>query len=90
MAEKAVAFPTGKAAAVFQVLRPSSVAGATENAIDHGANDGNAIAGAFTVAIAVASTAVVDRTVIVDRSAAAVVTATAGADDDTTAAGVAG
>jgi hypothetical protein len=68
----------------------SSVAAvAAEDAIDHGADEGNAIAGASIVAIAgvVASAAVIDR-------AAAVVAATAAAviaagSDNTTATGVA-
>src|SRR5580658_10055272 len=57
----------------------SVAAVAPEDAIDHGADNGNAIAGA----------AVVDRGIVVDRSAA-VVAAAAGADDNTTATGVAG
>jgi hypothetical protein len=56
---------------------------AAEDAIDHGADNRNTIAGASTVvAGVVASAAVVDR-------AAAVVTAAAGADDYTTATSVA-
>jgi hypothetical protein len=74
---------------MFQVCRKirrmSSVAAvAAENAIDHGADNRNTIAGASIIAIAgvVASAAVVDR-------AAVVVTAAAGADDNTTATSVA-
>src|SRR5580692_10205555 len=75
---------------MFQVCRMSSVAAvAAEDAIDHGADNGNTIAGASTIAVAITGAAVVDRAIIIDRSAAAVVTAAAGSDDNTTAAGVA-
>jgi hypothetical protein len=69
---------------MFQIRRMSSVAAvAAEDAIDHGADNGNAIAGASTIAVAITGAAVVDR------AAAAVVSTAAGSDDNTTATGVA-
>ena len=78
---------------MFQVCRKlcrmSSVAAvAAENAIDHGADNGNTIAGASTIAVAITGAAVVDRAIVIDRSAA-VIAAAAGSDDNTTATGVA-
>jgi hypothetical protein len=72
---------------MFQVRRMSSVAAvAAEDAIDHGTDKGNAIAGASAVAVArvVASAAVVDRAATTIVAAAAVVAATAGSNDTTT------
>jgi hypothetical protein len=74
---------------MFQVCRKlcrmSSVAAvAAENAIDHGADNGNTIAGASTIAVAITGAAVVDRAIVIDRSAAV-----AGSDDNATATGVA-
>jgi hypothetical protein len=61
----------------------------SEDAVDHGADNGNTIAGASTITVA----AVVNRAVIIDLFAAvvaaAVIAATAGSDDNTTATGVA-
>jgi len=74
---------------MFQIRRMSSVAAvAAEDAIDHGADNGNAIAGASTIAVAITGAAVVDRAAAV-VSAAAVIAAAAGSDDNTTATGVA-
>ena len=94
--QKRPRFQPGRRPPCLQVFRMSSVAAvavvavvAPEDAIDHGADNGNTIAGAFTIAVAIAGAAVVDRGIVVDRSAA-VVTAAAGADDNTTATGVAG
>jgi hypothetical protein len=74
---------------MIQVCRKSagwsSVAAVTaEDAIDHGADEGNAITGASIVAIAgvIAGAAVVDRAAaVVATAAAGVVAATAGSDD---------
>jgi hypothetical protein len=67
----------------------SSVAAvAAQDAIDHGADNGNTIAGASIVAVAITGAAVVDRPAAVVATTAAVVTATAGSDD-TSAASVA-
>jgi hypothetical protein len=91
---------------MFQVCRKfcrmSSVAAVTvaavapEDAVDHGADNGNTIAGASTITVAITGTAVVDRGVIIDlfatvvaAPAAAVIAATAGSDDNTAATGVA-
>jgi hypothetical protein len=80
---------------MLQVCRKSSVAAvAAEDSIDHGADNGNTITGASTVAVAITGAAVVDRAVIIDLLAAVVAAATtvvaaAGSDDDTTATGVA-
>jgi hypothetical protein len=80
---------------MLQVCRESSVAAvAAEDSIDHGADNGNTITGASTVAVAITGAAVVDRAVIIDLLAAVVAAATtvvaaAGSDDDTTATGVA-
>ena len=67
----------------------SVTAVAAEDAIDDGADNGNTIAGASIIAVAITGAAVVDRAIVIDRSAT-VVAAAAGADDNTTAAGVAG
>jgi hypothetical protein len=76
---------------MFQVLRISSVAAvAAQDAVDHGADNGNTIAGASTIAVAITGAAVVDRAIIIDRSAAAVIAAAARSDDNTTATGVPG
>jgi hypothetical protein len=78
--------------------RMSSVAAvaavAPEDAVDHGPDNGNTIAGTSTITVAITGAAVVDRAVIVDRftavvAAAAVIAAAARSDDNTTAAGVA-
>ena len=77
---------------MFQVYRMSSVAAvAAENAIDHGADEGNAIAGASIVAIAgvIASAAVVDRAAAVVAAAAVIAAAVAARSDDTSATSVA-
>ena len=79
---------------MLQVCRKSSVAAvAAEDSIDHGADNGNTITGASTVAVAKTGAAVVDRAVIIGLLAAVVAAATvvaaAGSDDDTTATGVA-
>src|SRR5580693_7361575 len=74
---------------MFQVRRMSSVAAITaEDAIDHGADKGNAIAGASIIAVArvIAGAAVVDRAAAVITAAAIV---SAAGSNDTTAAGVA-
>jgi hypothetical protein len=78
---------------MFQVCRKfcrmSSVAVvAAEDAIDHGADNGNTITWASTIAVAITGAAVVDRAIIIDRSAA-VIAAAARSDDNTTATGVA-
>jgi hypothetical protein len=74
---------------MFQIRRMASVAAvAAEDAIDHGTDNGNAIAGASTIAVAITGAAVVDRAAAV-VSAAAVIAAAAGPDDNTTATGVA-
>jgi hypothetical protein len=90
---------------MFQVRRMSSVAAvATQDAIDHGTDNGNAIAGASTIAVAITRAAVIDRAIIIDdraiiidRSAAVVAAAVAAtvvtaarSDDNTAATGVAG
>lgn len=78
---------------MFQICRMSSVvavaAVAAEDAIDHRADNGNAIAGASAIAVAITGAAVVDRAAAAVVSAAAVIAAAAGSDDNTTAAGVA-
>jgi len=74
---------------MFQIRRVSSVAAvAAEDAIDHGADNGNAIAGTSIVAVAITGAAVVDRAAAVVSTAAVIATA-AGSDDNTTATGVA-
>jgi hypothetical protein len=64
---------------------------AAENAIDHGADDGNPVTGASTVAIAwaVAITLAVAGAGVVDRAAGVIAAVTAAADNDTTATSVA-
>jgi hypothetical protein len=57
-----------------------------EDAIDHGADNGNTIAGASTIAVAITGAAIVDRAIVIDRSAA-VIAAAARSDDNTTATG---
>ena len=76
---------------MFQVRGISSIAAvAAKDAINHGADNGNAVAGASIIAIArVVTAAVVDRAATV-VAATAVIAAAAAADDNTTAAGVAG
>jgi hypothetical protein len=72
---------------MLQLRRLFSVA--AEDAVDHGADNGNTIAGASSIAVAITGAAVVDRAIVIDRSAAAVIAAAAGSDDNTTATGVA-
>jgi hypothetical protein len=72
--------PTGEAAAVFQYRSKFSVAVATDEPVDHAADQGDTIAGA-SVAVAITRSITVAGTIstaaVVDRSAA-VVTAAAG------------
>jgi hypothetical protein len=73
---------------MFLIRRMSSVAAvAAEDAIDHGADNGNAIAGTSIIAVAITGAAVVDWAAAVVSTAAVI--AAAGSDDNTTAMGVA-
>jgi hypothetical protein len=86
--------PTGEAAAVFQYRSKFSVAVATDEPVDHAADQGDTIAGA-SVAVAITRSITVAGTIssaaVVDRSAAVVAAAAAVAGPgNTTARGIAG